>query len=119
MSFNTYHFKQAKEVIFSSKIKKSSHPVLIFNNNQVIQSSYQKHLGLFLDEKLHFGEHSGYIDNKANTSIGILRKLQICLPRQSLVTIYKCFIGPHLDYGDVIFDQVYTKSFHESLESLQ
>ena len=27
------------------------------------------------------------------------------LPRQALVTIYKVFIRPHLDYGDVLYDQ--------------
>ena len=46
------------------KIKKPGYPVLIFNNNQVIQTPYQKHLGLFLDEKLNFGEHLRYITNK-------------------------------------------------------
>ena len=37
----------------------------------------------------------------------------------SLVPIHKSFIGPHLDYGDIIFDQVYNKSFHENLASFQ
>ena len=74
---------------------------------------------MFLDEKLNFGEDLRYIANKVNTSTGLLRKLQICLPRQSLVTIYKSFIRLHLDYGDVIFDQAYNKSFHENLESFQ
>ena len=54
MSFNPDSSKQAQEVIFFCKINKPSHPVLIFNNNQVIQTPYQKHLGLFLDEKLNF-----------------------------------------------------------------
>ena len=49
----------------------------------------------------------------------MLRKLQKCLPRRSLVTIYKSFTRSHLDYGDVIFDQEYNKSLHKSLESLQ
>ena len=55
-SFNPDPSKQAEEVIFSCEIKKPSHPVLIFNNNQVIQTPYQKHLGSFLNEKLNFGE---------------------------------------------------------------
>ena len=93
--------------------------MLIFNNNQVIQIPYQKHLGLFLDEKLHFGEHLTCIANNVNTYIRLIRKLQKCLPRESLVIIYKSFIRSHLDYGDVIFDQAYNKSFHENLESLQ
>ena len=93
--------------------------MLIFNNNQVIKTPYQKHLATFLDEKLNFAELLRYIANKVNTSIGLLRKLQKCLTRRSLVTIYKSFIRPYLDYEDVIFDQAYNKSFYESLESLQ
>ena len=119
MSFSPDHFKQAWELIFSLKIKKPSHPHLIFNNNKVIQTPYQKHLGMFLDDKLNFGEHLKYIANKVNKSIGLLRKLQNLLPRRSLVTIYKSFIRPHIDYGDVIFDQAYNKSFHEKLENFQ
>ena len=98
MSFNPDSSKQAQEVIFSCKIKKPGHSVLIFNNNQAIQTPYQKHFGLILYEKLNFGEHLRYIANKVNTSIGLLRKLQKYLPRRSLVTIYKSFIRPHLDY---------------------
>ena len=88
--------------------------MLIFNNNQVIQSPYQKQLGLFLDEKLNFGEHLRYIANKVNTSIGLLHKLQKVLTRRSLVTKFKSFIRPHLECGDHIFDQACNKSFHES-----
>ena len=119
MSFNPDPSKQAQEVIFSRKIKKPSHPDLIFNNNKVIQTPYQKHLGMFLDDKLNFGEHLKYVANKVNKSIGLLCKLKNLLPRRSLVTIYKPFIRFHIDYGDVIFNQAYNKSFHEKLEDFQ
>ena len=26
-------------------------------------------------------------------------------PRHALITIYKSFVRPHLDYGDIIYDQ--------------
>ena len=48
-----------------------------------------------------------------------LRKLQPVLPRSALLTIYKAFIRPHLDYGDAIYDQAYNNSFHQKLESIQ
>ena len=48
-----------------------------------------------------------------------LRKFQNVLPRKSLLTIYKSFIRPHLNYGDIIYDQTYNTSFHQRLESLQ
>ena len=65
------------------------------------------------------GKHLKYITNKVNKSIGLLRKLQMILPKLTLVTIYKSFIRPHLDYGDIIFDQAFNKSFHDNLESIQ
>ena len=41
------------------------------------------------------------------------------LPREALLTIYKSFIRPHFDYGDVIYDQSYNDSFHAKLEFYQ
>ena len=41
------------------------------------------------------------------------------LPREAVLTNYKSFIGPHFDYGDVIYDQSYNDSFHAKLESYQ
>ena len=74
---------------------------------------------MFLDYKLNFEEHLKTIVNKINKTIGLLRKLQNFLPRKSLLTMYKSFIRPHLDYGDIIYDQSYNTSFHQRLESLQ
>ena len=41
------------------------------------------------------------------------------LLRGPLLIIYKSFIRPHLDYGDVIYGQHYNNSFHQKLESVQ
>ena len=48
----------------------------------------------------------------------MLQKLQNIPPRPALLTIYKCFIRPHLVYGDVIYDQGYNLSFHQKIESI-
>ena len=34
-------------------------------------------------------------------------------------TIYKSFVRPHLNYGDIIYDQAYTASFHQKIVSVQ
>ena len=46
-----------------------------------------------------------------NEGIGIIKKLQNKLPRQGLLTIYKSFVRPHLDYGDNIYDHPNNESF--------
>ena len=119
MSFNPGHSKQAQEVIFSRKLQKSTHPTLSLNNNALTQYVTQKHLGMFLDTKLDFQGHLKSIFNKVNKTIGLSRKLHNSLPRLPLLTIYKSFIRPHLDYGNIIYDQAYNVSFHQKLESIQ
>ena len=57
MSFNPYPRKQAQEIIFIRKIEKISQPSLRFSNIIVSQSTYQEHLGIFLDARLTFKEH--------------------------------------------------------------
>ena len=41
------------------------------------------------------------------------------LPRTTLITICKAFVRPHLDYGDILYDQAFNNSFHYRLESVQ
>ena len=41
------------------------------------------------------------------------------MPRYSLLTIYKSFVRPHLDCGDVIFDQPYNETFCQKFETIQ
>ena len=51
-----------------------------------------------------------------NKTISLLRKLQNNLPRVPLITVYKSFVRPPLDYGDIFYDQTFNNSFHERLE---
>ena len=103
MSFNPNPNKQAQEIILSQKLKCKS----------------QKHLGIILDSKLTFEEHYKTVLSKTNRTIGLLRKLQNLLPREALITICKAFVIPHLDYGNILFDQAFNASSHETLESIQ
>ena len=97
MNFNPKPNKQAQEVVFSRKTNEINHPPLLFNQNLVKSSSTQKHLGMVLDTKLNFNLHFKNVQRNVNKTIGRLRKLQNILPRESLITIYKLFIRPHLE----------------------
>ena len=104
MNFNPDPTKQAQKVIFRRKTKKLPYPPLAFNNTNVTQSIYQKHLGMILDSKLTFENHIIMVTTKINKTIGLLRKLQNLLPRTALIKIYKAFVRPHLDYGDILYN---------------
>ena len=119
MTFNPDPLKQAIEVLFSRKRKVIDHPDLIFNGNKLTRSSSQKHLGMILDEKLNFNEHISIKLSQARKLVGSLRKLYYLIPRKSLMTIYKSFIRPHLDYCDLIYDKPSNESFCNKIESIQ
>ena len=35
------------------------------------------------------------------------------------MTIFKAFVQPYLDYGDVLYDQAFNSAFHDKLESIR
>ena len=119
MIFNPDPNRQPQVIIFSRKIKKIYHPLLCSDISIGSQSPYQKHLGIFHDAQLTFEEHLEVITTKVNKTIGQIRKFQNILPSTTLMTIYKAFVRPHLDYVDVICDEIYSKTFHQKLESIQ
>ena len=55
---------------------------------------------------------------KANKS-NIIKNLNLSLPRSSLISINKSFVRPHLDCGDIIYDQPNNASLSNKIESVQ
>ena len=92
MVFNPDISKQAQEVVFSRKTDKVNHMSLTFNAIPVAQMSYEKHLGLYLDEKLNFNHHIKEMISKVYKGIGIIKNLRNILSRNALFTSYKSFI---------------------------
>ena len=68
-NFNPDPGKSAQEVLFSRKNQIQNHPTISLNNVQVEKSSYQKHLGIMLDEKLNFKQHTDSAISKINIKV--------------------------------------------------
>ena len=122
MIFNPDPSKQAVEVCFSTKIKSSpitSLPDLTFNGSKITAVDSHKHLGLILDDKLSFHQHLNDKIAKCNKSIGLISRLRLTLPRDSLLCIYKSFVRPNLDYADVIYDSPSNELLSRKIESVQ
>ena len=119
MSFNPDPTKQAVGIYFSKRGPPENSPNITFNNAPVNISDSHKHLGMILDSKLTFDLHLQEKSNKANKGIGIINKVRNFVSRESLLTIYKAFVRPHLDYGDIIYDRPGNATFSEKLESIQ
>ena len=119
MQFNRDPNKEAQEVYFSKKANNlSSHPVS-FNNTKVVTCSSQKHLGLVLDQQLNFSDHIQSKMSKCYKMIGIIKRLSVNIPRDTLLRVFKSLIRPYLDYGDIIYDKPNNESFKNKIEKIQ
>ena len=74
MSFNPDPSKQAQEVIFSRKYTEEDHPPKYFNDIPVTQTIVQKHIGMYLDEKLNYNTHIKEKLSKVYNGIGLSQK---------------------------------------------
>ena len=45
-----------------------------------------------------------------------MKKLSLILSRKSLLTIYKSFVRPNLDYADIIYDKTSNESLKRRIE---
>ena len=59
---------------------------------------------------------NNYKINKCNKIIVIMKRLSLTLSRKSLLTIYKFFVRPILDYADIIYDKPFKESFKRKIE---
>ena len=74
---------------------------------------------MYLDEKLNYNTHIKEKLSKVYKGIGLLRNLSNKLPRQAFVTVYKAFIRPHLDYGDIVSGKPNNDTFINKIEKAQ
>ena len=109
MSFKPDHIA----ILSRKKIKKIKlyHPIVYFNNILISSTSASRDLVILLDDKLSLEYHLDFFLIK-NKIVGLLCKLHQSFLRQYLITIYKFFIRPHLDYDDIVYDQAFKLGFH-------
>ena len=74
---------------------------------------------MYLHNALNFNLHIKEKNAKAMKGIGITHKLSINFLLYSLITIYKSFVRPRLDYGDKIYDQPNNENFTHKNAKIQ
>ena len=122
MQFNADKNEQAVQVIFSRKTPKPPHPPLYFNQAKVPVVKEHKHLGMILDSKLNFSAHVKEAIVKVRRRISMVRYMAKYVSRNVRDQIYKLYVRPHLDYGDIIYhkhDPEFTHDMTKRLERIQ
>ena len=97
---------KTKYMIFSIK-EKPPDLTLVIGNSQIKRTRVQKFLGIFIDDRLTFGEHTNKISAKMSRNIGVMRKLKLFIPRDILKQLFYTFIYSKFTYGIVCYGSAY------------
>ena len=62
-----------------------------------------KYLGTILDECLKWDKHVSYISSKILRNIGVIKRVRIFLPKETLDTLYKTLVEPHFRYCNIVW----------------
>ena len=81
--------------------EKNKAPIFL-NESEVKIKDEQKHLGMILDSCLNFNSHVREKIISARRGIGVIRYLSKYVSRDVLDQMYKLYVRPYLDYGDII-----------------
>ena len=95
------------------------HPTLKLCSSDISAKIEHKHLGMILDFKLDFQSQVREAIVKARRGIGMIRYLSRYVSREVVNVIYKLYVKPHLDYGDIIYhkyDPAMRLTFTQKLE---
>ena len=89
---------KTKYMIFSKRNKNINPIYLNINNNVIDHVSSFNFLGLHLNSKLTWNTHMEEISKKISRTIGVLKKLQLTVPKNILLSIYNALILPQINY---------------------
>ena len=99
-------------VIFAAKNKPLKNVTLLLNKKAIQQTNYVKYLGILIDSRLTFKDHTLAVSKKLARITGAMCRIRNNVNDKTLNMIYNSLIYPHLLYGISIWgnaDNVFLK----------
>ena len=90
ISFTLDPSKQAQEVILSRICTKKNHPPIYFHDIPVTQTTVQKHIGMYLDEKLNYNTYIKENSARFIKGLGYLETSPINFQDKLLLQFIRC-----------------------------
>ena len=97
---------KTKYMIFSIRDKPPDLNLTI-GRSLIGRTNVQKFLGIYIDDKLTFGEHTNKISIKLSRGVGLLRKMKYVVPRNVLKQLFFAFIYSMFTYGIICYGSAY------------
>ena len=97
---------KTKYMIFSMRDKPLDLS-LVIGNSHIERTNVKKFLGMYIDERLTFGDHTNKICLKMSRSVGVMRRLKAFIPRDILKKLFYSFIYSKFTYGIICYGSAY------------
>ena len=97
---------KTKYMIFSIKDKPPDLN-LVIGRSFIERTSVKKFLGIYIDEKISFAEHTDKISTKLSRGVGLMRKMKHIVPRSVMKQLYYSFIYSIFTYGITCYGSAY------------
>ncbi|KAI8489231.1 hypothetical protein Bbelb_329700 [Branchiostoma belcheri] len=78
----------------------------------------EKDLGVTIDNQLSFHSHTAKAANKGNQVLGLIKRTFYNLDKDTVPTLFKTMVRPHLEYGNVIWGPHYSLD-QQKVEAVQ
>ena len=109
---------KTEALIVSNKSDVHDHPTVYLNNTPIKEVKFHKHLGITLAHNLRWNKHIEILSTSCYKKLDLMKGLKFKLDRKSLETIFKSFILPCLDYGDILYSGTYDSDLNK-LDKIQ
>ena len=118
--WNLYFNVQKCKVLHIGKNNEEKDYTMTVNNSviEIEKCLDEKDLGVYFDTTLSFDKHIQQAISKANQKMGMIRRTFKFMDRDMFITLYKAFVRPHLEYGNLIA-YPYLKRQSSALEKVQ
>ena len=93
-NFILFHNRQ-KQIIDKIDLK--------IDNTCIEQTRNTKFLGVIINENLTWEDHIKLVKAKVSKNIGIIKRLQKCLPKHILLMLYHSLVHPYFDYCNIVW----------------
>ena len=106
-------------MLVSRRRSPRSPPSFLVQGTPLSHVSFVKYLGILINSDLSWSPHVAKLCSKVRKLVGLLyRQFYKHADSATLLTLYKSFIRPHLEYGSIVWDP-YLAGDVDALEKVQ
>lgn len=109
---------KTKYMIFSLK-EKPPDLNLFIGNSLIERTNVQKCLGIYVDDKITFGEQTKKLAAQLASSVGVIRRMKLFLSQDVLKQLFYAFVYSKFTYGIVCYGSTYQKKITKNKKSYQ